>query len=177
LKAHRLALYCCLLFSLMGSPFARADNQNLDALFAALKDARAEEEARVIENSIWLEWFKSGSDEVDELMREAMRKRETYDFNGALEVIDRILAIQPDYAEAWNQRATVHFHQQEFERSLEDVARTLELEPRHFGAMAGRAVIRMMQMKPALARQNVLEALKLHPFLKERALFPDLAEP
>ena len=153
---------------LAGSPALWAADAALDRL------SRNEAEARDLENRIWMAWFDSGDSAVDELMSQAMERRRWYDFNGALDALDQVLAIAPDYAEAWNQRATVYFHQQEFEKSLQDIARTLELEPRHFGAMAGRALIRLQQMKPALARQNIVEALKIHPYLKERALFPDL---
>ena len=107
-------------------------------------------------------------------MRQAMRERSSYNFETALEIINEVISRKPDYAEAWNQRATIHFHQSKFEKSLEDIATTLELEPRHFGAMAGRAIIRLQQNKPTLAMQNVIEALKLHPYLREKALFPGL---
>jgi len=169
LKSIILVSLCNL--SLLSTP---AFASSLDDLFSALKNATDEHTAREYENRIWLEWFKSGDKEVDELMQIAMQKRRNYDFNGAIEVLNQVITMKPGYAEAWNQRATVHFHQQEYEKSLQDIAKTLELEPRHFGAMAGRTVIRLQQMKPALARQNVLQALKLHPFLKEKAFFPDL---
>ena len=105
------------------------------------------------------------------MMRDAMRRRSSYDFDGALEVLNQVIALNPDYPEAWNQRATVYFHQQQYEQSLEDVARALELEPRHFGAMAGRGVIRYFQGKPALAIQNIQQAAKYHPYLKELEMF------
>ena len=119
----------------------------------------------------------SGETKIDKLMQKALRKREVYDFNGSLEILNQIIALKPGFAEAWNQRATVYFHQGEHEKSLIDIATTLELEPRHFGSLAGRAVIRLQQGKPALARQNIIEAMKYHPFLKERAFFPDLTNP
>jgi len=107
-------------------------------------------------------------------MQQAMRERRSYNFSGALKILNRVIDRTPDYAEAWNQRATVYFQQTEYEKSLQDIARTLELEPRHFGAMAGRALIRLRQNKPALAHQNILQALRLHPYLPERSLFPEL---
>lgn len=170
-------LNICLLCLAFAFPFpVCAESEHLDQLFEALKTAENESDARAYENKIWQEWFKSGDKKIDEMMQQAMSRRQVYDFNGAIEVLDQVIKSNPDYAEAWNQRATVFFHQREFEKSLEDVARTLQLEPRHFGAMAGRAVIRLMQSKPALARQNVIEALKLHPYLKERSFFPDLSK-
>lgn len=151
-----------------------ASEHALNALFQRLKQSADDTTARQYENSIWLAWFESGDSEVDDLMQQAMRKRRSYNFEAALEILNQVLARQPEYAEAWNQRATVHFHLSEFEKSLQDIARALELEPRHFGAMAGRAMIRLRQSKPALARQNIIQALKIHPYLPERSLFPGL---
>ena len=169
----RLVKPICMLLLLL-VPAAGWGDQQLDQRFDSLRNAANERQARVYENLIWTRWFESGDHEIDELMQQAMARRQNYDFNGAIEILNRVISLDPDFPEAWNQRATVYFHQQEYEKSLEDVARTLQLEPRHFGAMAGRAVIRLQQFKPALARQNVLEAMKIHPYLKERTFFPDL---
>ena len=148
--------------------------KDLDAYFGELKTAPNQEIASIIENQIWSLWFQSGNEDIDTVMKGAMKQKGVYDFNGAIELINKAIDLKPDYSEAWNQRATIHFHQQKYELALEDIATTLELEPRHFGALAGRAVIRLHQNKPALARQNIIEALKINPYLKERSFFPDL---
>ena len=174
---RRLRVVSMLMAVLMLSFFASPSIANtLDSLFEELRNATDEMTAREIENRIWSSWFESGDAEIDSLMQKAMQRKRVYDFNGAHALLDEIIELKPDYSEAWNQRATVYFHQGEQERSLEAIARTLELEPRHFGSMAGRIVIRLQQFKHALARQNLIEALKIHPFLKERAFFPDLKQ-
>ena len=142
--------------------------------FIGLKSADNEAMAMEYANRIWELWFQSGDVEIDQLMQEAMQRRSVYDFNGALESLNKVIDRAPEYPEAWNQRATVYFFQEEYEKSLEDVARALALEPRHFGALAGRAVIRLYQLKPALARQNIVAALEIHPYLPERQMFPGL---
>lgn len=165
-----------LLMLLAGISVQATDNE-LDRLFSQLKQAPDEITARTIEEKIWSQWFNSGNAEINALMEIAMAQRNVYDFAGALETLDRLTKADPDYAEAWNQRATIYFFREEYDQSLEAIARTLELEPRHFGAMAGRVVIRLRQLKPALARQNLLIALEINPWLRERALFPDLGPP
>ena len=168
---RNLLLYsflCCLTFSV------HADSNKLDALFMSLKNSSDETEARKFETQIWKSWLVSGDAQVDDLMKEALKKRRGYDFNGALEILNKIIKLKPKYSEVWNQRATVYFHQEKYEQSLEDIAKTLELEPRHFGSLAGRAVIRLRQNKTALAQQNIVEALKFHPYLRERNMFPGL---
>ena len=151
-----------------------AEEIQLDQLFSDLKSSKDQLRARKLEGLIWQRWFESGNDEIDALMQQAIKKRRIYDFNGSLSLLNRVIQLKPEYAEAWNQRATVLFHQQAYEKSLTDIAKALELEPRHFGAMAGRAMIRLYQNKPALARQNISQALQYHPFLREREMFPGL---
>ena len=167
-----LSLVIPLVFQVL---FADSSKQkNLDTYFSELKSAANQEIAITIENKIWSLWFQSGNEDVDMLMNNAMKQKGVYDFNGAIELINKAIDLNHNYSEAWNQRATVHFHQGKHELALEDISTTLELEPRHFGALAGRAVIRLHQNKPALARQNIIEALKINPYLKERSFFPDL---
>ena len=171
----KVSLLCCWL--ILSSSFNTgicADRETPDALFHALKNAPDEASANRYANEIWRHWFESGDAAIDQLMQGAMRQRRSYDFAGAIETLSNVIARDPAYAEAWNQRATVNFHQGNYEASLEDIAKTLELEPRHFGALAGRAVIRLYQSKSALALQNIIEAAKIHPYLKERAFFPGL---
>jgi tetratricopeptide (TPR) repeat protein len=152
-----------------------SDEEAKEAIFLALKNAPDEAAARVYEGEIWRQWFLSGDDKIDALMQAAMQQRRNYDFAGAIETLNTVIQLKPDYAEGWNQRATVHFHRDEYEASLVDIAQTLVLEPRHFGALAGRAVIRLYQSKSALARQNIIEAVKINPYLRERQFFPGLS--
>ena len=169
----RNTLLYSLLFCTLCLPL-HAESNKLDLLFLQLKTSSSEAEARKLENQIWISWLDSENSEVDKLMQDALQKRRDYDYNGSLEILNKVIGLKPDYAEVWNQRATVYFHQEEYKKSLWDIAKTLELEPRHFGSLAGRAVIRLKQNKPALARQNIVEALKFHPFLRERTMFPGL---
>lgn len=171
-NVFRTLLFILFLNLVQTSSFASPSK--LDALFVELKNAENEAEARDTEEKIWLAWMESGDDKIDAMLRDAMRKRRSYDFEGSIEVLNKIIKLKPDFSEAWNQRATLYFFQKKYEESLIDIAKTLELEPRHFGSLAGRAVIRWRQAKPELARQNIIEAMKVHPFLKEQNMFPGL---
>ena len=86
----------------------------------------------------------------------------------ALPLLDDMVARAPEWAEAWNKRATALYLAGEHDRSLADIDRVLALEPRHFGALAGMGLIRIAkgQFREALAAYR--RALAVNPFLTER---------
>lgn len=148
----------------------------LDALFAQLKAAPDEMAARAITDQIWLYWTTPADPALAARMREVLRLRQRADFPAVIAALDDIIAEYPTYAEAWNQRATIYYLLSNYDRSLADIEKVLEFEPRHFGALVGRAVIYKTQGKQALAVKDMAAALAIHPFLTERAMFPELLE-
>jgi tetratricopeptide (TPR) repeat protein len=52
-----------------------------------------------------------------------------------------LIKLKPDYVEAWNRRATLHYMRKEYGESMEDIRQVLIREPRHFGAMSGLGMI------------------------------------
>ncbi len=140
-----------------------------DALFEALKNAPNEEEARKVEDDIWYSWLDAApTPEIRRKVDDAMRRREAYDYQGAKDLLDEVIAEAPDYSEGWNQHAFILFLQGNYEASLEDIDRALALEPRHFGALSGRAIIYMTLGRVKLGQQALKEAIAIHPYLKER---------
>ena len=152
---------------------AESRDEKLERLYEALGEAPGEAAARRIENDIWLTWTDHEDPDVKAMIDAAMQRRQWSDLEGSLAILDKLVAIAPDYAEAWNQRANVHFLMQDYEQSLIDVAEVLRREPRHFAALAGRGLIRLRQGKPALAYQSILAAMEINPYLRERELLPD----
>ena len=115
--------------------------RNLDFLFGALKAAPDAESAKQVENRIWALWLASGSDTANLLMTRAKSAIDANDLDLAIELLDAIVKIKPDYIEAWNRRATIRYMRKEFGQSMEDIRQVLKLEPRHFGAMSGLGMI------------------------------------
>ena len=113
----------------------------VDALFVQLGKAKDPDEARGIASAIERLWMHSGSDTTDLLMQRAVTALNAEHRDVALEVLDKVVAIRPDWAEGWNKRATVRFLDDDDNGSMEDIAHVLLLEPRHFGALSGMAVI------------------------------------
>ena len=139
-------------------------------LFAALKAAPNEKVANAAIQAIWELWQTAPDDEAQELLDLARQRMRVYDFNGAIEHLDKLVAYAPDYAEGWNTRATTLFLQEKYDQSLDDVAKTLALEPNHFGALAGKAVILMRQGRVELSQDALREAVALNPYLRERGM-------
>jgi len=121
-------------------PLATED-QRLDNLFVRLKKERSTEQATSIANEIREVFTFSGSPTVDLLMQNASRAINDKRYGAALDFLDQVTLIAPDYAEGWNRRATIHYLLGNYPKAMSDSARVLALEPRHIGALAGIAGI------------------------------------
>ena len=148
----------------------------LDALFDQLRSAPDDATAQAITNQIWIYWTTPADPVLAARMKDVLELRQRADFPGVIALLDDIVTDYPTYAEAWNQRATVYYLLRNFDQSMSDIEKVLELEPRHFGALVGRAVMYKEQGKDALALKDMAAALAIHPFLVERAMFPELLE-
>lgn len=78
----------------------------------------------------------------------------------------RLVAIQPAFAEAWNQRAIAYFHAGKFVKSIADCRKTLALNPFHFGAATGLGQCYLQLGNHAAALQSFRHALDLNPNLE-----------
>ena len=177
---RNLAAFAFGLILVMLSPLPNLQAQTLSSpqavaerewLFEALKTAPTEEIGAAVADQIWHFWFRQWPDDrSNQVMAKAMERRDLHDYAGAIEHLDELVTLAPDWAEAWNQRATILFFRDQLDRSLEDVEKVLALEPKHFGALAGKAVILMHQGRVELGQKALREALEVHPWLKERSM-------
>jgi tetratricopeptide (TPR) repeat protein len=139
--------------------------RNLEFLFGALKVAPDAESAKQVENRIWALWLASGSDTATLLMTRVRTAIEAKDLDLAIELLNAIVKIKPDYVEAWNRRATIHYQRKEFGQSLEDIREVLSREPRHFGAMSGLGMILQEFGDDRRALNVFRRAIEIHPNL------------
>jgi tetratricopeptide (TPR) repeat protein len=139
---------------------------NLDTLFAALKVAPNEQAARAIENQIWAVWMISGSDTCNLLMVRVKAAIDDKDYDLAIKLLSDIIEIKPDYVEAWNQRATVYYMQDDYAHAIADLGQVLAREPRHFAALSGLGLMlqELGDDKDALTAYR--DALKIDPHLE-----------
>ncbi|HEV7275730.1 MAG TPA: hypothetical protein VGN80_05550 [Devosiaceae bacterium] len=153
-----------------------ADRTALDRLFAELQAAPDAATAHDISQRIWIYWTTPADPELALRMGELLAARRVGDLDRAITLANGLIADYPDYAEAWNQRATLHYMRGELDASLTDCAEVLLREPRHFGALSGRALIYLQQGERMLALKDMAAAVAIHPFLSERRLFPELQQ-
>lgn len=137
--------------------------ERLDRLFAKLKREPDPDAARRIAESIDAIWRQSGSPTVDLLMKWSEQAAGDKRYATALDLLDQVTVLEPDYAAGWNQRATVHFLMNDYSRSMADIDKTLSLEPRHFGALSGMASIFKALGKDRLAMEALQKVLAVYP--------------
>ncbi len=142
-----------------------------DELFRRLRNSMTEREGRLAEDAVWRMWMEMApSLDIARAVADAMDARESYDFDKALVILDRVVMQAPGYSEGWNQRAFVRFLKEDFDGSLEDIERALALEPKHFAALAGKAMILMQQGRMELGQEALRQAVEIHPWLRERSM-------
>jgi len=139
--------------------------ERLDRLFAQLKTAKDDAAARRAEDAIIAVWLQSGSDTVDLLMSWSVEAITAKKYAEALDILDRVVTLEPDYAEGWNKRATVYFLTDQYGRSISDIEHVLVLEPRHFGALVGLGSIFRELGDDSRAIDAFRQALAIDPHL------------
>lgn len=144
---HIRRLVTSLIFSLgaLISLTASSDQTHprLDGLFHELKQAQDLVRIAEIQNEIWALWYQLPTDQshMQPLFDDGMRALHFAMPQTAIEHFTHVIEAAPEFAEAWNRRATTYFMIGDLESSLADIQRTLALEPRHFGALSGLSMI------------------------------------
>ncbi|MGI8527821.1 MAG: tetratricopeptide repeat protein [Pseudolabrys sp.] len=147
--------------------------RNLDFMFEALKLAPDDTSAKAIEQRIWALWFLTKSDTANILMTRVKTAVEAKDLDLAIKLLDGIIKIKPDYVEAWNRRATLHYMKKDFGQALSDIREVLRREPRHFGALSGLGLILQEVGDDKHALEVYRRALEVYPRIER---IPDLVK-
>mgnify|MGYP000371472493 CR=1 FL=1 len=121
-------------------PAAPDHGASIDGLLSDVRAAQSETEAREISSRMWEFWTDAPDEIAQEMLDQGMSRRGSYDFLGALNELNRLVAYCPDYAEGYNQRAFVNYLRQDFAPALKDLDRAIELSPNHIAALSGRAL-------------------------------------
>ncbi len=144
-------------------PAAARRGRALEDLFKRLQASSDPEESQKVAASIERVWLQSPSDSAELLMQRALVSLQAQDFQLALSLLDKVLALEPEWAEAWNQRATARFLADDLDGAMADIDHVLKLEPRHFGALAGMGLILERAGFAERALQVFDKALAIYP--------------
>jgi tetratricopeptide (TPR) repeat protein len=109
----------------------------LDELFAALHGGDNTSKRAEAEDLIWALWSSHEDVAARNSLNHAIGAISRGELDQAETLLDALVISWPQWAEAWNKRATLYFLREQFLESVKDIKRTLELEPRHFGALSG----------------------------------------
>ena len=89
------------------------------------------------EQALWSIWHRSGNPEADARLQEGLMAMQRGAFPQAIAIFTHVIEMAPNFAEAYNKRATTYYLMQEFEKSISDCDQALALNPIHFGALSG----------------------------------------
>lgn len=150
--------------------------RDASVLIAALSDP--DEIVRTLaEHAVWQVWSRSGDPEADGLLQVGIEQMARQDHPAAVATFTRVIERNPDFAEAWNKRATVHFLMGEHELSLRDCDEVMKRNPAHFGALAGYGQIYLQLDEPERALTYFRRALAVNPNLRSiRQVVPRLEQ-
>jgi tetratricopeptide (TPR) repeat protein len=135
------------------------ERADLYTLLAASKDA---DETGGIITRLLHSYSESGSDTADLLLKRARQAIGVENYSDALKILDATVALQPDWAEGWNARATARYLDDDYKGSMADIAQTLKRDPKHIGALMGMGMI-------LEAREKREDALKIYERVLEIA--------
>ena len=167
-----------ILFFFISSFFfsAQSSQKNiLDKLFDQLVKTDDSDDAEQLEEKIWSIWSKHPkNNKLTDKLEFGTELMQYGDYNYALRVFDNIIVTDPQWSEAWNKRATVHFLMDKFKNSLDDIDKVLSIEPRHFGALSGQARIFIKLQEYEKAIKSIERALEFYPSFKSRELIIEI---
>lgn len=155
------------LFFFSSSILADQKDSRLNELFEKLYLSSSNLESSIIISDIWEIWSIIENPNVQQLYNKAKLQMDNGEFQSAIQLFTKVININPEFAEAWNKRATTYFLMGDFDKSISDIEKTLILEPRHFGALDGLAEIYLLKKDLIKAAATYEKILKIIPSSKK----------
>ena len=166
----RAALFALAALAFVAPSFfqVKADQMDtrLDELFRRLAETPSPTEASATEDAIWTLWMAHPDERAQRYMFAGMRQMNDGQLHEALITFSRLVDMTPEFAEAWNKRATVYYMLSDYDASARDIAETLKLEPRHFGALSGLGLVNIALGRFPAAITAFEMAMAHHPHLR-----------
>jgi len=152
------------LFLSITSVKADQNDPRLNNLFKKLNKTENQQEISDIIKDIWDIWYEVDDPKVIEYFEKGIQAMRIRNYPLAVRFFNNLIEEDPNFAEAWNKRATVYFMMGDFDKSMQDIIKTLELEPRHFGALDGMGLIFIHQGQYQQAIDVYDKMLEIFPY-------------
>ena len=143
--------------------YADQNDQRLNYLFDKLAITKDQQEIEALTNQIWRIWHEIDDPKITRAFETGVQMMNLGFHSRAIDYFDKVIFEMPNFAEAWNKRATAHFMMGNFDLSMRDISKTLELEPRHFGALDGMGLIFIHLNQPEKAIDIYDKMLEIFP--------------
>ena len=137
----------------------------LDELYGRLAASGDDGEARGVAGLIERRLARSGSDTADLLAGRAGEALRAKDYPLAIELLDRVVAMEPGWADAWAKRAMAFQLLDDPVSAMADLRQAIAREPRHFAAWAALGRLYAANDDDARALEAYRRALAVHPRL------------
>ena len=162
----KIIIFIIALFFLTISSKANDRDDQLNRLFNELKINNL---ALVYgtEQKIWEIWSTHPTD--DKLTIELSKGTDLMQgstLSQSIEIFSDLIELDPNWAEAWNKRATALYLIGDYEGSQKDIDRVLELEDRHFGALAGQGLVNIKLENYEKAIESYKRAQEIYPAMQ-----------
>ena len=120
-----------------------------------------------IEEKIWEIWSTHPSDKnLTEMLAKGSYLMDNQRLQEAKIIFSRVIEKDPEWAEAWNKRATVLYLIGDYKNSQKDIDKVLKLEKRHFGALAGQGLVNIELKNYEKAIKSYQRDNEIHPSMK-----------
>ena len=154
------------LLLIINQTFADDRKDELNKLFRELKIKNSDKTFE-IEQKIWKIWSTHPEkNDLTSLLAEGSNLVNQNKLNEAEAIFTKVIKLDPNWAEAWNKRATVLYLLGEFQKSQNDIDKVLRLEERHFGALAGQGLVNIQLENYEKAIMSYEKAQKIYPAMK-----------
>lgn len=157
-----------LLFALLYpiAEIALMDDFEINTLLQDLKNSDEMVRDRAT-RELWRIWFWQKGVYGLELIERGQVLMEAGKLTEAEATLTELIQDQPDFAEAWNRRAVLHFIQQRYRKAIADCEQVLNLNPIHFGALHGLGLCHAALGNYREAIQAFQQALEIQPYAVE----------
>ena len=166
MNIKRIITILIFLFLGISQLFADKKKNQLDQLFDELKNDNPVLSFKV-EQKIWKLWSTHPNDEkLTTLLAEGSVAVNNNQLSEAINIFTKVIELDPNWAEAWNKRATVFYLVGQFQKSQDDIDKVLNLEKRHFGALAGQGLVNIQLKNFEKAIKSYQKVLEIYPSMR-----------